>query len=577
MSDRSIPLDLWLHNIVMFCDLPTVLRLSWTTGIFYRRLNDSRFVVEWQERCWFMRRGCSCDRNVFYLNLTEYCDFAYDFMGFTMKHSCDMRNILRHFGRTVPMLMAARADPMNSYVTRTPHLNPRSNPEWGPGICQAYLECTWVVLPRMVYGHVEDTHVRVNAAPRRTSETTAEYDHRRKWRTFHEIPEGSGQPIPDTGFTASSPDRVVKYIEDSEAAGRDPYDPMDDDNSCEGYQAAQWARRMMYESAVGIQQYPLELCLTEEELDDLTENRGADYISRMFLSPRDYDRSMECRMHHGPVYFTGLRYENQSGDLSNWVLSTIGTVNAVYHHMWFDNCFFYLDHLYGFARELANEVQDYSTSEWIAARIAYLEHVSVCNGCTRYVHSHREENVIARDVQGIDFLQRPAYATFHGLVRHALRTSTEWDAPYTDSYLTTLIPCGPPINEPRELDIVSDLMHMCELTSYLVEFAECIGPVTDPRTTNVRRRTFVLYLHSALSMIAFAPTWHRAHSFKPSSTSQMVPLEIPKMNLTHNHRYQSYVRYLQLRTLYHHPDPSVYANVWMRQYIEDPSSTSTKA
>ncbi len=557
MSDIS--LDIWRYQISMYCDIPTLLRLQWVQRALYHQLNTPDFVVEWQESCWFLTRKCRCQRNLFYLNIEQYCDFAYEYSRWKMNHMYDVDVQLRHMGRSISMMQAADCEPENGYLIRAPFIDPQNDPNWSPGLCQAYMDELTIVMPRMTAYRVEDTRMINNQvhARRMTTESPEDYAKRHKWRNFHCVNEDVNAPVPESGFHHSSADLVKDFVKQSRETGADPFDPMDNDD-CEGYLAARWARRVMYETAVGIQVYPMDLCVTEEQLDDWSDRRGADYISRLFLNPQDYDRSMDMMLHRGPIYFSGFRYENERGDFTNWALSSMGVYHTAYRFLWMDHAFHILSMIHQFLINLSSEIQDENPQDRVQARWAYVLHLMTCEGCNQYVHS-RPPPEGSRDRHAMDFLQRPAYVVYHRLVRHAVESSYYWDEPYASSYLSTLLPGGGMTGRTKEADILYDLHHLCELASYMVEFAECMGVMLDPRTRSTRRRTLTIYLHTTLSLIAFCPTWKREYEWRPSRTHCYSSISsAPRMNLTRNHRFQYYLGFLNLRSLYYHPDHLIY-------------------
>lgn len=458
------------------------------------------------------------------------------------------------------MLRQAIEEPWRDHLTRTPHLDPRMNQNWGPGVCQAYMEQMVVVLPRMTRFHVEDNRVVGCVGRRRENESDEEYTHRRKWRSFHQVMLDQVNPLPH-GFLTGSTDQLEHHQKRCLELGVDPYDPMDNEE-CTGHHASTWARRMMYETAVGIQSYPLELCLSEDFLDELTDNRGADYICRLYINPHEYDRAMETMLHRGPVYFNNLRYENEAGDFVPWALSTIGVMNATYRALWFDHANFYLEEMHKFAIGLATDIQDSTFPERAVARWDYLQHLLTCEGCNRYSHTQGEPGK-TRDKLGLDFISSQQYAVLHRLLRRNLERSPSQGEPWMFYYLTALIPSGHYPGYTEEYALVMALHQIGEVTSYIMEFAECIGAVVDPRSQVTRRRTFTIYMHTIMSLMCFSPTWKRSMNWKPSKTDTSIGTIVPRVQLSNNHRYQKYLHFLTLRSLYYHADPIVVNDHWV--------------
>lgn len=71
--------DVWRFSVLMFCDVSTLLRLHRTSSQLRHMIDDPMFVTEWQDQAWFIkRRGCRCERNTFYLDASQFLDFAWD-------------------------------------------------------------------------------------------------------------------------------------------------------------------------------------------------------------------------------------------------------------------------------------------------------------------------------------------------------------------------------------------------------------------------------------------------------------------------------------------------------------------
>jgi len=107
----------------------------------------------------------------------------------------------------------------------------------------------------------------------------------------------------------------------------------------------------------------------------------------------------------------------------------------------------------------------------------------------------------------------------------------------------------------NDLMLVHEIHHLMHLTSYVVEFAVAVGPLTDRLTETRRRRSLKEFLGAGTSMLMFAPGWKRTPSWKPHGTGHAYDLAQPRINLHHNHRYQSYLAFLNQRALFYVPDP----------------------
>lgn len=60
-----------------------------------------------------------------------------------------------------------------------------------------------------------------------------------------------------------------------------------------------------------------------------------------------------------------------------------------------------------------------------------------------------------------------------------------------------------------------------------------------------------MYLQWCESLLLFHPGWRMDYDVKPSRANVWDGIRVPRVELTHNHRYQRYLRFLNERILYH--------------------------
>lgn len=554
--------DIWRYQVIPYCDVLSLIRLSWTSRTLWYLLNTPEVVVEWQTHCHYLHRECKCPRNLFYLKPELFCDFAYD-VALELGSQWESDQRLTALGRSVLQMLTACHN-INGWL-EVPHLDPlfANRKQFNPGLFQSYMEHMIIPAPRMLFVGVEHSRIHPQNHMRCVGETDEGYQRRQFWRNFHEITDEK-PTTRDTGFILSARiDLVDAYIkkceEDMSGEGRDPYDPADDPD-CDGHHAAQWARRCMYETAVGMQSYPLELCLRREQLmamGNQTGRYGVDYIDRLFLPTRRYSRDMIVLDHRGPVYFSGVRYENERGDFVNWALSTYALQTAIYSHLWLDSSNRFLDTLQTHLVQMAREVEDDMPIPQLVARWNYLEHSTTCpkrqtgGQCGTHYHDPSIES-LRRDKDARALMRHPGYEVYNHLIQNAVRDGYQWDHPFNHEYLVALIPGGAYTYQRTETQICSDIHNLLELTSYITEFARSIAPRVGLETSRMRHTTLQIYLRAGFGLLAFAPTWRRAHSWKPSRTACLQSLSIPVIDVTKNHRMQHYLKFLNRRTLYYH-------------------------
>lgn len=560
--------EVWRYHIIPNSDLLSLIRLSWTCRTLYYMLNDPAVVVEWQTRCYYLERECCCPRNLFYFKPHLYCEFTYDVnLDLTSQWESDQR--LMACGRSVMQLMTACVNPQGWQAV--PPLDPlRVNREqFTAGLFQSYMEDMIVPAPRMLFVPVEHSRIYGQAHVRCVGETQEAFERRRYWRNFHEITDEKPTTT-DSGFILSARiDMVDAYVQRCKLEGRDPHDPADD-SDCEGHHSAQWARRCMYETPVGVQSYPLELCLRREQLvGNQAQQSGVDYIDRLFVPLRRYNRDQIVLDHRGPIYFSGVRYENERGDFVNWAMSMYALQHGIYSHLWLDSCNRFMDILHSHVMQLAREVEDDMPIQRLIPRWTYLEHSVHCpkrnsgGNCGAYNHDTNTAE-LRRDKEARALMRHPGYEVYNHLVHNAVRDGYQWDHPFNQEYLVGLIPGGVYHYQRTETQICGDIRNLLELTSYITEFAMLIGPRVGPDTLRLRNTTLNIYLRAGFSLIAFAPTWRRDYSWKPSRAGILTSMGLPALDVTKNHRMLRYLNFLNRRTLYYHHQHELilHADAW---------------
>lgn len=568
MCSSSAPLgyEVWRYHVLYYCDPVSLIQLGWTCRGLRQLLNGtSTFVVDWQTACAYMQRECGCDRNLFYLDVPKVCDFLYAWCGDEVQSLYEVDLRLRQLGRSVTMHMM---QPQMQWQ-RTPFLDPQHchRALFEPGVNVVHVDEMVVPMPRMLDVPVELARCATRHYPRVPGETLEAFTHRQFWRNFHEVTtETLTTEKPSTGYMDPRlhTDLVRAYLERCAAEERDPYDPADDPE-LQGHAAGVWARTVMYSSAVGTQQFPMDLCLRREQVRTL----GVDYLDRLFIPLRRYVSDGSLLEHRGPLYFTGLRYDNESGDFVNWALNTVALRHGMYLHLWLDCSFHFLHTLTAHIETLANSLETDLPLERLAARWRWIHHLKGCSGCL--CHGHRSDPEQAeRDQRAIAFVQQANYRVFHNVISTTVQRYTSHpchESEWTPHYLTDLIPHyehHSPDRRPAgtETQVVCALHHALEVASYLTEFSQTIGPRVGPLAEMYRDRTLRIYLSNGLGLLAFAPTWQIDYDWRPSRAHVKVSLRIPRIDLMQNHRVVQYMHFLNRRVLYYHPDPCVYLDAW---------------
>ena len=576
---RHVPSgDIWRYRILPFCDLVTLLQLNHTNRLFRAVLNDPHFVVEWQSRAWFLlRRGCHCERHQFYLNTGEYLDFAWDCLGIQTSRASEVA--LKSMGRCTNLELAP--------AMRLSNVDPRRNPKcFMPGLLDVWFE-NWIVpMPRMLLVPVEDAHC--------SGTVPSTY-----WRHCHAIPEehedgdGSEPRDPDadlelpmearpgfrreTYFAPRTVDLVHEYREECRVTGRDPHDPNQDNVDCLGYRSVRWARRRLYETAVGIQTYPLVHCLRKSDLTGRAARDGVDYLDTLFLpAHRSFSGrgETECAMltHRGPIYFHPLRYNNERGDFVPWALSTLALLQSVYVHAWYDSIHHIIQRMDEFARQVANETEATFSFYRMTERWNYLHHVCWMGQTpmpgliprSRLAHppdavlfDSIRDRLRAQDQAALNLLYDPHYVIQNRWMNNLVLTYERAET-VNHEYLTSLLPDGGMRHfaaQRNEATLVQELRDLMQVTDYIVRFANAVGPMVDRVTERARERSLAIYLGAGTSLLMFSPAFRRTPTWNPSHMGCSAGSRVPHVNLQNNHRFRDYLRYLNRRALYYVSEP----------------------
>lgn len=565
--------DMWRFHILYICDVTSMIRLSWTCRTMRHILNDPVFVVQWQEHCRYLERQCKCSRNMFYLVPDMILDFTYDW-NLDPSSQFEVDCHLRSIGRSVPMLVMQQ----QMQWQNSPYLNPpNDDTNFIPGTYQSFMENLIIPMPRMLPCPVERAstrgmdHMRSNVL-RTEYETDDAYRHRLFWRNFHQVPAPHDiRNAPDFVETNTpNVDYVDLYVKECIEKNEDPTDPAHDPE-LKGHAAGQWARRVMYNSGVGMQKYPLDLCIRHDQIHTpAAQQHGVEYLERLFLQLRDYSGDGSLLEHDGSVYFSPVRYENESGDFVNWALSTVAVVNGFYNHAWFDCCFQMMHTLTIHILGVVASVEEDLNIERMACRWKYLEHLHKCSECQTETHKQDEEQS-KRDTLARQLMYRSNYSVYNNLVKNSVKRYA--DNPYDDAtwnrrYLIGLVPPFEHHQHLRypqtEAQIVRDMQHLLDVSSYVTDFANSMAPKVNQVTEVYRERTLKIYLMNGMSMIAFAPSWQMSYDWKPSRTHLKSSLRIPRLDLMENHRVKKYLNYLNRRVLFYHPDPAMHATAWQQ-------------
>lgn len=600
VSLSRLGMDVWRYHILLFCDLMSLLRLNWVNQNLRRLLNSAEFVVEYQTACWYLQpRYCRCARNLFYLDLTRFLDFTFEYRGLPGSASTPEVNtvhevsmLLRQYGRTPDMLVQSfqrSGQPPTREPLPVKLLIPQDSHAFVYGFTQMWVDSCIIPMPRCIDHPVEQrrvttgTHRLLNE--QQETESVADFEHRMFWRDFHEVTDEMfdvvsrdvdlHRIIPEEtprehGFGNAEPDLVEEWMSHCQTVGADPFDPMYDDAECNGFRCIRWARAKMFDSAVGGTAYPLDLCLHREDLTRTASRLGTDYIDRMYVHLHRYQGgSAEWNMmdHRGVLYVMGTRYEHCNEDFVPWVLSTQALLHSVYAHTWLDSMSNWTRMLMAHLHHLATEVEEDMRFTVLQERWKLLQ--SLCfAGPAVMVHTRNyTERQRERDQSAIHLMFSSQYTEENRYIMSLVNHGNLWTndgnlAQQSRHYLSSLLTQFDHSNADHrtESQRIKDAYRLIRLAEYITDFAEYVAPRVDERTVVTRRRAFKIYLSSFVSLTMFCPGWKRMYHWKPSKTHEQTSWQIPRINLQHNHRYQRYLNYCNRRTLYYHPDPSLLLN-----------------
>lgn len=601
-SMDELGLDVWRYHILLHCDLMALLRLGWVNRRLRQLLHTPEFIVEYQSVCWYLQpRYCRCQRNIFYLDLTRFLDFAYDYGGLADSEQWPQIHgvheasvLLRKLGRTPDMLVQSfqrAGNPPSQEPMRVSTIQPQESNAFVDGFMKMWLDSCMIPVPRCMEHPVEQRRVKPSPlAPnvRQDTETLLDFEHRMFWREFHEVtddmvyevelgrdpmaptPEGYRVPPIEHGFGEPEPDMLEEWMRHCATLKADPYDPCQDDEECHGFRCIRWVRSKMHDTAVGSTSYPLELCLHRDDLTRTASRLGVDYLDRMYVQINRYHGGgpeWNTIDHRGVLYFMGLRYENTGEDFVPWVLNTTALLHGVYAHMWLDGLGHWTRMLMSHLHSLATQTEDDLRFTGFQERWRFLHSLCFAGPSVMTQTQYYTERTRRRDQAAIHLIFNSRYLEqnryLSSLVdRGDLWTNDEDTAQRSRHFLTSLLEQydHPTPNHRTESQRVQDAYRLIAFAEYLTDFAEYVGPRVDDRTTVTRRRAFQIYLASFVSLVLFCPGWKRTYHWKPSRTGEQTHWHIPHVNLQHNHRFQRYLRYSNRRTLYYHPNPSFLLN-----------------
>lgn len=499
---------------------------------------------------------------------------------------------MRKYGRSMAMLLQQQQNDIpqqrpNSF-TRLPALHPGDRPDWAMGLCSVYLDELIVPLPRILpvpveyaihgsvgnnyhqaaYPHLWGPLAEVESLPHHRkgeNESNELFEYRRFWRNFHPVPYyiPMGQDYmecqPPSSFPRMiEPDRLHQYLALRKAQDRDPYDPNDDDD-CEGHRATQWVRNKLYETGVGNQHFPMDLCLHKDELaPQHAFLRGVDYMERLYVNLHQCNVISQVYDHRGVVYTHGIRYNNESGDFVPWALHTIALLHSTYLRLWMETVYRYVGQLFNFAIGVARDVQEMVPAHRMLAKFRDLDYV-VVDGPV--LADDWLENLT--DIHRKMFLQQARHQTMLQVIRRKLELSVMITDSYTENntYLSQLIPDIPITDGFLATSVtrtcpqlVINIYRLMDVTAFLVDFAQLFGPREHPTTVGYRRTTMRTYLRWGMSLLLFNPLWKLDYDVNPSKANELAPIRVPRVDITHNHRFQEYMDFLNRRILYYKPD-----------------------
>jgi hypothetical protein len=611
LSHRMGPMVIRYH-FLPFCNLDTLLRLNHVCRGFRHVLNDPAVMDDWQATCWWTQsRHCQCERRTYLLDVDRWCPFVWDYRGTGDRHDnlegCqsvrDMQVVLRRYGRSIPMMLQSIQRPLR--VPSVPY--PRNHcaclfdvaqtndcgngAVFCPGMHSETVDRLLIPLPRMLSIPVERCRLgRAGDQPEpsaywgrfhEVTDAMIEENERIKWDK-QEVPPvvKDRTPAIATEFAdVDEPyvDQVVRYMEMCDRDGRNPYDPCEDTADMDGYRAEQWARRLLYESPVGIQTFPLYLCIHRDDLMGTSHRMGPVYIDRHFLSSNAYEGGgggeLAVLGMHGEVLFNNVRYDNQRGDFTTWCLSTMGLLNATYHHLWHDYVRNFLRSLRLYLVGLVEEIQaDLPMSHLVPQWQRLMRHLFVYQSFTANIYYPRPNEfprekpypLTDREKEALRFLMDGAHRTEFIHIQQAveawLHQPLTQQRLFREPYMRHLLPHEHWNSATySEHALAQDVERLLGISEFLVGFSEKLGPRLDRNTVFLRRRMHRLYLNSGTSILLWAPHWQRPFPdgwrHIHTDPTEEVPLRLLNLNLHYNHRYVEYLRFLNSRALFHHATP----------------------
>ena len=589
----AISNEVWRYHVLPFCNLDVLFRLNAVCRALRGQLNHPDVVCEWLHTAWYVKpQACPCDRRQFLVDMDRWLAFTWDYRGGDemivpgLNHSPtnlrEMQLVLRQYGRTVPMMYQSQTNEFASMPTiRYPY---ERQSDFTEGMYSCDLPCILVPLPRMLNTAVEAT-------------TTVDGDRsygnpvtNPNWGHHHEVTndmmdrlpfkgELPGKwnadqdgPVPPTGFRELPYENPLEYyrrrcIEEQ----LNPLDPNQDTDNMDGYRAVQWARHMLYGTAVGLEQFPGYLCMNQEDLCGLAYRMGPVYIERRFISSRRYDgNSGEAEFWgmHGMLCFNGIRYENERGDFATWCLHTMATLQTLYLHGWNDTIRCWLRGYRAFVMGLCTEIEEdfplgSLVDTWRTLEKSCFVYQPLRTRTVRGQSPPLEERDLrrARRYEAMVFLMnqnyRHEYLHLQCVVRNYLQTPYHLRAErnFRAPYLHALVPSEHwNTAEYPEVSLVSDVENLLQISEFVLGFSEKVAPRVDPRTRSTRRRMHLLHLNAASSLLLWAPHWTRPFFH--------CGLRYMNVRIAANHRYRELLNYLNARSLFHHPRPEDW---WIEQ------------
>lgn len=577
---RSIPQDVWRYGVVQYVDLPGLIHLSFVCRDLHDYLNQSETINTYMREAWFVKTpNCSCQRNQFRLDVSKLFEYYWDRCGvFTAR---DMDVALRVIGRGVDMY----DDPRRSHPIRPVETPTRSHPKrYERGVLSIYYDGLIVPLPRLLSVPVECQRLggsvqRNWTRPRELNETEEMYYRRVYWRGCHDL-DNPDPSIRDNGFdTAPYVDPVKAYIAKCEDEDLDPCNPNEDDDEQSGYKAEHWARYQMHRGAVGLQTYPYELCLRKGEIRGSAFRRGVSELDMLFLPAeraptQGDDTNIQVLMHNGLVYFHPVRYNNETGDFVPWCLSTLAVMRSIRQYVWYDAILYTSRRLLEFALLVATEVQNDFSFNQMMLRWQFLERTQVRmearwppEDYERQMVAHNPNEPItdmasytrqvvalqkARNDRAGRLMRCSLYLNFNNHINRKIREFDNGGGnpdSFRSGYLVSMIPSlydHAPVPH-TETGLMRALHRHAWLADYIVEFAASVAPRVDDLTDLRRHRTLGAYTGLATSLLTFAPGFTDRPHWSPSKAARDAGSTIPRIDPTHNHRYQYYRSFLYAR------------------------------